>query len=261
MELFFDNSLTINYRSATQIARVMTESWVEKNMFCPRCGNLNLKHFENNRPVADFFCPVCNNEYELKSKNGIIGKKINDGAYDTMIERILSNNNPDFFFMSYSKTGLQVKDFIFIPKHFFVPDVIEKRTPLAAGTRRAGWVGCNILLEKIPQQGRITIISGGSIANRNSVVAKVRQSDSLRIANIDNRGWLFDILSCINKFCGDEFTLKELYEFENILHQKHPDNNNIKPKIRQQLQFLRDRGFIDFTGKGRYKLIKNSENI
>ena len=73
MELFFDNSLAINYRSATQIARVMTESWVEKNMFCPRCGNLNLKHFENNRPVADFFCPVCNNEYELKSKNGIIG--------------------------------------------------------------------------------------------------------------------------------------------------------------------------------------------
>ena len=255
MELFFDNSLAANYHSATQIARIMTENWVKKNMFCPRCGNLNLKHFENNRPVADFFCPACNNEYELKSKNGIIGKKINDGAYEKMIERILSNNNPDFLFMSYSRTEQLVTDLIFIPKHFFTPDVIEKRTPLAANARRAGWIGCNILLEKIPQQGRIDIISRGSIANKDRVVTKVRQSDSLRIANINNRGWLFDILICINKFCDNEFTLKELYDFEDILHRKHPDNNNIKPKIRQQLQILRDNGYIKFIARGRYKLL------
>lgn len=43
-----------------------------------------------------------------------------------MIKRITSNNNPDFFFMSYSKKDLEVNDFIFVPKHFFVPDIIEK---------------------------------------------------------------------------------------------------------------------------------------
>ena len=87
-------------------------------MFCPRCGNLHVKNFENNRPVADFFCPSCNNEYELKSKNGKLGYKVPDGAYETMIDRISSNSNPDFFFMSYSKDELKVVDFIFISNIF-----------------------------------------------------------------------------------------------------------------------------------------------
>ena len=148
MNILFDDSIIANYHSGAQIARVLTENWVNQNMYCPRCGNLHIKHFENNRPVADFYCPVCQNEYELKSKNGAMGSKINDGAYSTMIARITSNENPDFFFMSYSKQELKVKDLIFIPKHFFVPDIIEKRKPLAPTARRAGWVGCNILIDK-----------------------------------------------------------------------------------------------------------------
>ena len=150
MNLQFNQSLLANYHSRTQIARVLTENWVADNMFCPRCGNLNINHFPNNAPVADFYCPLCNNEYELKSKNGSLAHKVNDGAYETMIKRITSNNNPDFFFMNYSKETQCVKDFIFVPKHFFVPDVIEKRKPLAQTARRAGWIGCNILLDKIP---------------------------------------------------------------------------------------------------------------
>ena len=34
---------------------------------------------------------------------------------------------------------------------------------------------------------------------------------------------------------------------------KHPNNNNIRAKIRQQLQQLRDRGIISFLGNGRYQ--------
>lgn len=255
MNLAFDNSIIENYHSGTQIARVLTENWVNKNMYCPRCGNLHIKHFENNRPVADFYCPLCYNEYELKSKNGTLGHKINDGAYNTMIERITSNDNPDFFFMSYSKQELKVKDFVLIPKHFFVPDIIEKRKPLAPTARRAGWVGCNILINKIPEQGRIDIISNGEIINIESVVNKVNKSNRLETKDINGRGWLMDILNCVNKISSQLFTLKEMYKFENMLHIKHPQNNNIKPKIRQQLQFLRDKGFIEFLGNGQYKKI------
>lgn len=85
MNLALNDSLTGEYNSNSQIARVLTEEWVEKNMYCPRCGNLHINHFENNRPVADYYCPSCNNEYELKSKNGNLGHKVNDGAYNTMI--------------------------------------------------------------------------------------------------------------------------------------------------------------------------------
>ena len=88
MNLNFDSDIAERYHSGAQIARVLTENWVCQNMYCPRCGNSHIEHFQNNRPVADFFCPSCNNEYELKSKNGNLGHKINDGAYSTMIERI-----------------------------------------------------------------------------------------------------------------------------------------------------------------------------
>lgn len=253
MELCLNNK-TADYHSGSQIARVLTEDWMDKNMYCPRCGNLHITHFENNRPVADFFCPVCNSEYELKSKNGPLGKKITDGAYETMIDRISSNQNPDFFFMSYSKTSLAVNDLFFVPKHFFIPDIIEKRNPLSSSARRAGWVGCNILIDKIPEQGRIHIISGGRVSDTESVLSKVKKGLELETVDINGRGWLFDVLNCVNAL-PKQFTLNEVYEFESVLQVKHPNNKNIKPKIRQQLQLLRDKNFIYFLGNGVYRKI------
>lgn len=118
MDLRLDNGLSVDYRSKSQIARVITEDWVYRNMYCPRCGFSHIEQFKNNQPVADFFCPECKNEYELKSKKGVLGSKINDGAYNTMIERITSNNNPDFLFMTYSNDRYRVNDFVLILKHF-----------------------------------------------------------------------------------------------------------------------------------------------
>lgn len=253
MNLHFGNLSTNGYHSSSQVARVLTETWVADNMFCPRCGNLHINRFPNNRPVADFYCPKCKNEYELKSKNGRIAHKVNDGAYETMIQRITSNQNPDFFFMSYSKETCCVCDFVFVPKFFFVPDIIEKRKPLAESARRAGWTGCNILFEKIPKQGRIEIISGGAIQDISEVVNKVNKNSVLEINNIHARGWLLDILQCINHISTDTFTLSDVYAFETRLSLKHPQNQNIKAKIRQQLQFLRDKGMIEFLGNGVYR--------
>lgn len=42
------------YTSNAQKIRVITETWVAENMFCPYCGNPSIMHFENNRPVTDF---------------------------------------------------------------------------------------------------------------------------------------------------------------------------------------------------------------
>ena len=105
-----------------------------------------LASFENNSPVADFYCRDCREEYELKSKRGTLGGKIVNGAYGTMIERLNSNNNPNFFLLTYDRESFRVKDFLTVPKYFFVEDIIEKRKPLAPTARRAGWVGCNIVI-------------------------------------------------------------------------------------------------------------------
>lgn len=255
MELQFNLSIASDYHSPAQIARVLTERWVSENMFCPHCGRTKIQHFSNNRPVADYFCPDCGNEYELKSKNGRLGASIADGAYATMIRRISSNNNPDFFFMSYSKADWTVRDLILIPKYFFWSGIIEKRKPLSPDARRAGWVGCNILLDQIPEQGRIPIIKNGIVCEKDHVLSAVRAGASLMTSNLERRGWLFDVLNCVNRIPKDIFLLEDVYCFESVLSEKHPENHNIRPKIRQQLQVLRDKGLIVFLGNGHYKKI------
>jgi type II restriction enzyme len=35
----------------------------------------------------------------------------------------------------------------------------------------------------------------------------------------------------------------------------HPLNRNIRPKIRQQLQVMRDHGVLEFLGQGRYRIL------
>lgn len=56
---------------------------------------------------------------------------------------------------------------------------------------------------------------------------------------------------------GEYFNLQNIYDYENYLKNLYPSNNNIRPKIRQVLQQLRDIGLIKFLGSGSYKkLIK-----
>lgn len=62
-------------------------------------------------------------------------------------------------------------------------------------------------------------------------------------------------MRCIDNLGKKEFNLDEVYSFEKDLRALHPNNRHIKDKIRQQLQFLRDKGYLAFTGKGRYKLV------
>ena len=71
--------------------------------------------------------------------------------------------------------------------------------------------------------------------------------------DIDSRSWLVDVLSCVNHIESNEFCLQEIYAYVEILQEKHINNHNVEAKIRQQLQFLRNRGFIEFLGKGHYK--------
>ncbi len=112
MNLKFDLSFSTGYVSNSQIARVLTESWVKQNVYCPSCGNNELDQFDNNSPVADFLCIACKSEYELKSKKDSFTTRIVDGAYRSMIERLNSENNPHFFFLHYSSKRFEVSNFL-----------------------------------------------------------------------------------------------------------------------------------------------------
>ncbi|MDO8499216.1 MAG: DpnI domain-containing protein [bacterium] len=255
MNLSFDTKLADKYTSSSQKIRVMTEDWVDKQVYCPNCGYLDIDKYGNNKPVADFYCSNCREDYELKSKKNSVGTKIVDGAYRTMIERLQNTNNPNFFFLNYSLNNFSVLNFLVIPKHFFVPEIIEKRKALSQTARRAGWAGCNILLHSIPQTGKIFFVKNSQIESKENVITNWQKTLFLREEKeLNAKGWLLDIMSCVEKLRQKEFSLTEIYAFENLLYKKHPDNKHIKDKIRQQLQVLRDKGYLEFTSRGNYRL-------
>lgn len=254
MDLAFDISCAEGYKSSGQRIRLMSETWAAKNLYCPCCGSEKITKLPNNMPVADLFCEKCNEIFELKSKQNHFGKKIVDGAYQTAIERISGNKNPDLFALVYS-ADYRVKDLTIIPKYFFTTDVIEKRKPLAETARRAGWVGSNILFSDIPQQGKINIIKNSVWMDREQVVFNYNESKKLKFDNLAKRGWLMDVLQCVNRIKTDEFNLRDVYAFVQALKVKHPENNNVEAKIRQQLQLLRDKGFLVFMGNGQYRKV------
>ncbi|MEK7575170.1 MAG: DpnI domain-containing protein [Patescibacteria group bacterium] len=255
MELALSKTLAENYTSSSQKIRVLTEQWVGAEIYCPNCGQIDIGKYANNKPVADFFCENCNEEYELKSKKDAVGNKIVDGAYQTMIERLGQSNNPNFFLLNYDVNLLTVLNFLVIPKHFFVPEIIEKRKPLSVTARRAGWTGCNILMGGIPQTGKIFYIKDGVIEPKEKVLAEWQKTLFLREEKeISAKGWLLDTMRSVERVGKKEFALEDVYRFENELSELHPENKHIKDKIRQQLQVLRDKGYLEFLGRGLYRV-------
>lgn len=256
MNLVLDKELAQKYKSLSQKARVLTEGWVDDSVFCPNCGHSCIEKYPNNQSVADFYCKECGEDYELKSKQGGFGQKIVDGAYCSMLERLKSVNNPNFFLLNYDLASYVVVNFFVIPKHFFVPDIIEKRKPLAVTARRAGWTGCNILLNHIPQTGKIFFVRNGLIEPKKRVLSHWRKTLFLREKReADAKGWLLDIMRCIDRIGNRDFTLSDMYAFEDELRLLHPGNRHIKDKIRQQLQVLRDKRYLHFISRGCYRVV------
>lgn len=253
MKLGFEESQT-SYSSGTQKARAWTEAWVNAWAYCPHCGNAKMSQFPNNSPLADFLCGSCSEEFELKSQKGKFGAKVADGAYKTKCERLAASNNPNLLLMNYDVKSLSVINLLIVPKHFFVREIIEERKPLAATARRAGWIGSNIIQSRVPESGKIRIVKDGVVRPKDAVLEEWQRTLFLRNESPETRGWLLDVMKCVESIGKRDFTLEEVYAFERHLGGLYPGNQNVKPKIRQQLQYLRDRGFIEFVARGHYRL-------
>lgn len=253
MKLGFEEAQS-EYSSGSQRARVWTETWMRRWGYCPNCGNSKIESFPNNRKLADLFCQACREEFELKSQKGKFGRTVADGAFEAKCERVAASNNPNLLLMNYDLKTFGVVNLFIVPKHFFVRDIIEARKPLKPTARRAGWVGSKILLDRIPESGKIHIVQNGVIRPKDVVLEAWQKTLFLRKESPETRGWLLDVMKCVEALGKRDFTLDEVYGFERELSELYPGNQNVRPKIRQQLQFLRDRGFIEFVSRGKYRL-------
>jgi len=138
------------YKSASQRARVGTESWGAENFFCPACESPRLQPSPQGTAAIDYVCPSCESPFQLKSQSKPIGARILDAAYSEMKRAILEDRTANLYVLHYDLTGWLVRTVILVPHFAFALSAIERRPPLAPTARRAGWVGCNIVLDKIP---------------------------------------------------------------------------------------------------------------
>jgi type II restriction enzyme len=244
-----------DYRSGSQRARYLSERWVEQEAYCPNCNADHLRRYANNRPVADFICDGCDEDYELKSSTSRFGSRVPGGAYRTMMERLASNRNPHLFLLQYDPNRQAVVNFLVVPRHYFVPSLIEERPALSPTARRAGWIGCTIRLAGIPPSGRIFLVKERVIETRQAIREKWQRTRFLgRQSNLQARGWLLATMRCLERIGKREFTIEDAYCFEAELKREYPRNRHVKEKLRQQLQVLRDMGYLEFVARGRHRL-------
>lgn len=241
------------YTSASQRARVCTEPWGEQNLYCPVCDSPRIASLAANTPVHDFSCPRCRAWFQLKSKSSPFGTRVQDGAYEAMKKSMLSDRTPNLFLLHYKLPELRVQNVLLIPHFVFTTSVLEKRNPLSATARRAGWVGCNFLLDRIPSDARIVVVEDGKASTKSSVRGSYNRLRPLEKLHADKRGWTLDVLSVVRSLNKTEFSLSDVYEHADQLARIHPNNSHVRDKIRQQLQVLRDLKLLDFLGKGAYR--------
>jgi type II restriction enzyme len=242
------------YKSKSQRARVATESWAESNLYCPNCTSRALNPVAAGTPVIDFTCPKCAATYQLKSQSSAFSARIVDAAYSSMVRAIMEDRTPNLFALHYGISTWVVENVILIPRFAFPISAIEKRKPLAQTARRAGWVGCNILLHSIPPDARIKIVSDGKPVAPAAVRAQYARVRPLAKIKAEQRGWTLDVLNAVRSLGKPEFTLNDVYAAESKLARLHPVNRHVRDKIRQQLQVIRDLGLLEFLSGGEYRL-------
>ncbi len=211
-----------------------------------------------NTQEVDFQCPDCRQRFQLKAKSSPYGNRVLDGAYAAMLAALASDKAPNLCLMHYDLAEWRAKSLIVIPHFAFPPSSILARSPLSANARRAGWVGCFIQLTNIPNDAKIDMIRDGVITPPREVRQQFARLRPLQNLTLGERGWTLDVLNEIRSLGKVDFTNADIYERVPKLSELHPTNKHVRDKIRQQLQFLRDRGFVVHLGSKRWRLTQPS---
>ncbi|MDE2842698.1 MAG: restriction endonuclease [Chloroflexota bacterium] len=260
MDLTLDLSVTQGLVSKSAISGRLTEHWASQNLYCLSCPSDHLEQHKPGTPVKDFTCPSCYSTYQLKGKNGKHGKTVPNSAYQVKMAAISEGKAPNYAFLDYDLQLLRVTGLFIVPSHFIGRSLVRPRKPLSPSARRAGWVGSTILLDRLPQEGRIPLIQGSQPIDRLEARNVWRQFQFLKDDTRALGGWGGEILAAVREIQttsqNNRFTLRQFYNmFLTSLRHAHPENHNVEAKIRQQLQVLRDHGVLRFVGRGEYQIL------
>ncbi len=201
---------------------------------------------KNEEVNSMMICSIVNNfnvmlgmYYDELTKSLILKCQIKDGPYeDRWIEKdkvlyycLQNETDENFAKLSFSKYPNTVCKNIIFGYDLDTKVYLFYRYNKSDNYTYAG----EVKLEKFTNGNKAIIVN---IPEENSVISS---------------GWKQDVLDCINRINKDVFSLEDIYDYELELQMLHPDNSHVREKIRQQLQFLRNDGIIEFIENGKYK--------
>jgi type II restriction enzyme len=254
MNLNCDLSLAANYHNASQQARVISEGWFLKNVYCLACDADELRKTPANTRATDFVCPKCSHSYELKAFKHKRPKSLPDGAFGTMMQKVRSGKAPTLCLLERT-LDWQIRGLTAIHSSFLLPEAIVARNPLSQNAERSNWVGCKILLDQIDSSADVEVIENGIEQPADEVRRRFQRFLPLARKRVSQRGWTVLTLRMVRALQKNSFDLQDLYALENEFAGVYPGNRHIKDKIRQQLQILRDLGVLAFEERGEYRLL------
>lgn len=250
-------SIASDFTSGCQKTRVLTEAWLGENGYCLQCNSDTLLRAKANRKVCDFTCPRCAQTYELKGSLKRHTSRVVDGDHDAMMERIQATDVPTLMLLQYATTPLMsVTRLMAVHPVFMTPLVIEKRNPTWPKGRSQPWVGCNIRLDRIPEDGKIVLVGDGHAITPKSAREKFLRSARFKKLKPEARGWTALVLTAVRSIAKKEFDLAEVTAYEKRFSDAYPMNRHVAEKVRQQLQMLRALGYLERVGPGRYRVLR-----
>lgn len=136
------------------------EQAVKQKVPCPRCGRpRHLTPLQANFPCADLICRFCGflaqvKSYTLKGSSEDLPPRILGAGWEVQHDQIMAGIYHGLYLVGYASSGRLVR-IDYVPAHILqaAPDVFEPRKPLRETAKRAGWIGFNYNIEKLPPIG------------------------------------------------------------------------------------------------------------
>jgi hypothetical protein len=144
-------SLGEAFRSRSQMARVIIETWVDMNLYCVNCHADALHRLPANAPIADFSCESCTAKYQVKAKDGRFGEALVGAAYQPTLDACREGQMPEYVLIEFDSRFETVVFIDAVHGAVITEDRIKARKPLGKSAKRAGWQGCTIHLGGAPR--------------------------------------------------------------------------------------------------------------
>lgn len=255
MNLNCNLSLGDRLKRNTQRARVITEAWFGAEGYCLNCSSLRLTQTTAGTAFCDYVCPKCAQRYELKSARQAHTRVVQDGGFDSMMRQMKAANVPALMLLQYDASWC-VRRLLALHPVFLTPDIVRRRPKphLRPKTGQEYWM-CDLDITRIPPDGKIALVQDGAVRPIAEARRAFRESKRFAEVSLKRRGWTALVLTYVRKIGKPVFTLEDIYVYEAEMHAAYPENAHVRDKIRQQLQVLRDLGYLEFVGRGEYRVL------